>query len=203
MASKSHEIQPAYYAMYLMTFSCLRARRSVAWTSSLVALLLTAVGLAAPADFTVEAPAGGKPFKLSDAKGKYVALHFLLKTECPFCLRYTRAVAKQAATMPDVVQVFLKPDSAAEIQAWTASLGDDTGKNIPIYRDADAKLAREFAIPDGYKFHGQTVHFPALVLLDPAGVEVFRYVGKDNSDRFSVDQLQAKVAELKAGAAKP
>jgi thioredoxin-dependent peroxiredoxin len=34
--------------------------------------------------FTVESPADGKTFALADAKGKYVALHFLLKTECPF-----------------------------------------------------------------------------------------------------------------------
>jgi peroxiredoxin Q/BCP len=188
--------------MFPMISSRLRAGRAAVLASSL-ATLLAAVSLAAPADFTVEAPAGGKPFKLSDAKGKYVALHFLLKTECPFCLQHTRTFAKQAATLPDVVQVFLKPDSVADIQAWTASLGDETGKNIIVYRDADAKLAREFAIPDGYKFHGQTVHFPALVLLDPAGVEVFRYVGKDNSDRFSFDQLKAKIAELKARAAKP
>jgi peroxiredoxin Q/BCP len=165
-------------------------------------ILLTARSLAAPADFTVEAPGGGKPFKLSEAKGKYVALHFLLKTECPYCLRHTRTFAKEAATMPEVVQVFLKPDSAADIQAWTASLGDTAGKTITIYRDPDAKLAKEFAIPDGYQFHGQTVHYPALVLLDPAGLEVFRYVGKDNSDRLSFDQLKAKVSELKAQAAK-
>ena len=187
--------------MLTMLFS----RRPIGGTPGFVRLfliLLTARSLAAPADFTVEAPDGGKPFKLSEAKGKYVALHFLLKTECPYCLRHTRTFAKEAATMPEVVQVFLKPDSVAEIQAWTASLGDTAGKTITIYRDADARLAKEFAIPDGYKFHGQTVHYPALVLLDPAGQEVYRYVGKDNSDRLSFDQLKAKISELKAQAAK-
>lgn len=171
----------------------------------LLAAFVTAVLLvriwAAPVDFKVEAPADGKVFKLLDAKGKYVALHFLLKTECPFCLRHTRDYAKQSAMLPDVVQIFLKPDSADEIKAWTANLSEETGKSVVIYRDAGAKLAQEFAIPGGYKFHGQTVHYPALVLLDPAGREVFRYVGKDNSDRFSFDQLKAKVAELKAQAA--
>ena len=184
------------------TLSSRRPIRRAPGFDCFLLIFLTARGLAAPADFTVEAPDGGKPFKLSEAKGKYVALHFLLKTECPYCLRHTRTFAKEAATMPEVVQVFLKPDSAAEIQAWTAGLGDTAGKTITIYRDADAQLAREFAIPDGYKFHGQTVHYPALVLLDPAGQEVYRYVGKDNSDRLSFDQLQAKVAELKAQAAK-
>lgn len=187
--------------MLLMNSSRLPARRTFGLAGFLL-ILLVARSFAAPADFTVEAPDGSKPFKLSEAKGKYVAVHFLLKTECPYCLRHTRTFAKEAATMPEVVQVFLKPDSAADIQAWTASLGDAAGKTITIYRDADAKLAKEFAIPDGYQFHGQTVHYPALVLLDPAGLEVFRYVGKDNSDRLSFDQLKAKVSELKAQAAK-
>src|SRR5262245_10968737 len=153
---------------------------------------------ASPADFTVESPADGKVFRLSEGKGKYVALHFLLKTECPFCLKHTRDYAKKSVATPDVVHVFLKPDSAEEIKAWSskANRGDDS-PDVTIYRDADAKLAEQFGIPGGYPFHGQSVHFPALVLLDPAGKEVFRYVGKNNADRFSFDQFTAKLAELK------
>jgi hypothetical protein len=50
----------------------------------LLCILAGALNLfAAPADFTVEAPADGRKFRLAEAKGKYVALHFLLKTECP------------------------------------------------------------------------------------------------------------------------
>ena len=153
---------------------------------------------AAPADFVFESPADGKSFKLSEAKGKYVALHFLLKTECPFCLKHTRDYAKKSAATPDVVHVFLKPDSADDIKAWStkANRGDDFA-DVNIYRDADAKLAGHFGIPDGYHFHGLSVHYPALVLLDPAGKEVFRYVGKSNADRFSYEQFAAKLAELK------
>lgn len=162
-------------------------------------LVILALGLrAAPADFTVESPADGKAFKLSEAKGKYVALHFLLKTECPFCLKHTRDYAKKSAATPDVVHVFLKPDSANEIKSWgaKANRGDDF-PDVTIYRDADAKLAEQFGIPGGYQFHGQTVHYPALLLLDPAGKEVFRYVGKSNADRFSYEQFASKLAELK------
>ena len=153
---------------------------------------------ALPADFTVESPVDGKVFKLSDAKGKYVALHFLLKTECPFCLKHTRDYAKKSATTPDMVHIFLKPDTAEEIKAWAgkANRGDDFS-DVTIYRDADAKLAGQFGIPGGYQFHGQSVHYPALVLLDPAGKEVFRYVGKNNTDRFSFEQFTAKLTELK------
>lgn len=40
-----------------------------------------------------------------------------------------------------------------------------------ICRDTDADLARAFGIPDGLLFHGQVVHYPALVLLGPDGRE--------------------------------
>ena len=166
----------------------------------LTAILLALLGLdssAAPADFTVKAPLDGKSFKLSDAKGKYVALHFLLKTECPFCLRLTSEYAAHAGSTPDVVQVFLKPDSAEEIKSWSEKTISGFEKvPVTVYQDADAGLAEAFAIPGGYEFHGQTVHFPALVLLDPNGKEVFRYVGKSNSDRFSYEQFAAKMREL-------
>src|ERR1044071_659768 len=135
----------------------------------------------APNDFTVTSPIDGKTFRLSEAKGRYVALHFLLKTECPFCLRHTAEYSMKAPTVAGVTHVFLKPDSDDEIKSWAGKI--KAPHQPTIYRDADAKLATEFGIPDGYKFHGQTVHYPALVLLDPNGKEVFRYIGKSNTDR--------------------
>ncbi len=159
------------------------------------ALVLPA-SAAAPADFTVTAVTGqqGSTLKLSDLKGQYVALHFLLKTECPVCIQHTRSYLQNADKVAGVRQVFLKPDTDAEIQAWA---GKVDAKSLPtIYRDADATLANQFGIPDGYAFHGQTVHYPALVILDPAGKEVFRYVGKSNADRFTFDKFSAKMTEL-------
>jgi thioredoxin-dependent peroxiredoxin len=165
-----------------------------------LATLFTAVLLAAtplraepPKDFTLPAVKGGSEFKLSEAKGSYVALHFLLKTECPFCLRHTHTYLKRMGELPGVKQVFIKPDSVEDIQKWAKDIPDDS----PIYRDAGATIAKAYGIPDGYKFHGEMVHFPALVLLDPSGKEVFRYVGKSNSERYSFDDLKAKIAELK------
>jgi peroxiredoxin Q/BCP len=156
---------------------------------------------AALTDFSVESPTDGKIFKLSDAKGKYVAVHFRLKTECPFCLKHTHDYAMKASLLPDVMHVFLKPDSDAEIKSWTAKLGRaEDSPHVAIYRDPDAKLAEQLKIPGGYQFHGQSVHYPALVLFDPDGREVFRYVGKGNSDRYTFEQLSAKLAELKSKA---
>lgn len=48
-------------------------------------LSVAAVAMAAnPNDFTVKS--GEKQFRLADAKGKFVALHFLLETDCPYCM---------------------------------------------------------------------------------------------------------------------
>jgi peroxiredoxin len=155
-----------------------------------------------PKDFTVESPTHGTTFTLSEAKGRIVALHFLLKTECPFCLKHTHDYSTQAASMPGIIHVFLKPDSDEEIKKWAAHLDKNQLKELPvIYRDPDANLAEAFGIPNGYRFHGQTVHFPALVVLDGTGKELFRYVGKSNADRMSVTEFHTRLAALLPGAA--
>lgn len=157
--------------------------------------LQTQISRANPADFTVNSVTSTNVFKLSEAKGKFVALHFLLKTECPYCLRHTRDYVQKSADDSRVVHVFLKPDTDEEIKAWAIKLGDDSLK-LNVYRDLDAALAKSYNIPDGYKFHGQTVHYPALVLLDGSGKEVFRHVGKSNADRLPYDEFATKLKEL-------
>ncbi len=165
-------------------------------TAALV--VLTAIAFSSlqadnPSDFTVPSALDDSKFQLSENRGKSVVLHFLLKTECPYCLRYTHEYAKLAAKSPDVLHVFLKPDSAADIKQWAGHLDKADLKDLPnIYRDADAKLAKQYKVPDGYKFHGQSVHFPALIALDGQGKEMFRHVGKSNSDRMSTADFAKK-----------
>ena len=67
-------------------------RRISKWTPVVLlaaVMLFVPSGQANPENFTVQSATDCKTFKLSDTKGKYVALHFLLKTECPFCLKHT------------------------------------------------------------------------------------------------------------------
>lgn len=146
-------------------------------------------------DFTLTSVTDKSTFTLSKSKGKFVAIHFLLKTECPYCIRHTSEYFEKASSLPNVVQVFIKPDSEDEIKAWANKL--KSTNSMSIYQDANAMLADQFNIPNGYQFHGQVVHYPALILLNDKGEEVFRYVGKNNSDRFSFDQLKAKIEEIK------
>ena len=146
-------------------------------------------------DFSLTSVTDKSTFTLSKSKGKYIALHFLLKTECPYCIRHTSEYFEKASSLSNVIQVFIKPDSEEDIKAWSIKL--KSTNSLPIYQDVDATLADQFNIPNGYQFHGQVVHYPALILLNDKGEEVFRYIGKNNSDRFSFDQLKAKINELK------
>jgi thioredoxin-dependent peroxiredoxin len=156
---------------------------------------------APPTDFTVESPTHDSTFKLSEARGKTVVLHFLLKTECPLCMRHTQTYAAKSMKTPEVMHVFLKPDSAEEIKKWTAHLDSNGLKDTPvIYRDANATLAKSYQIPNGYQFHGETMHFPAMVVLDGTGAELFRYVGKSNRDRMQYEDFEKMLAAKMTGA---
>ena len=170
-----------------------------------VCLLMSACASQAdnPSNFKVKSVLDDSTFELSEHKGKTVVLHFLLKTECPVCLRYTHDFAALAEKTPDVIHVFLKPDSEEDIRAWSENLDEKGLQSLPkIYRDVDAKLAGKFRIPDGYKFHSQSVHYPALIILDGNGKERFRYVGKSNTDRLFIKDFEAKLAELQKDASK-
>lgn len=97
------------------------------------------------------------------------------------------------------MHLFIKPDSEDAIRSWIRQL-DKTNllKSPTIYRDPGAKLAKRFGIPDGYRFHGQNVHYPAMVVLDGDGQELFRYVGKSNSDRMAKDDFVKKLNAMTA-----
>lgn len=156
-----------------------------------VAMIAAAAAIAeGPKDFSLSS--GDATFRLADHRGHFVVLHFLLKTECPYCMRHVTDHVANAPRMAGVIHVFIKPDTDAEIAEWSKKLAETDVKAV-IYRDPDAKLATEFGVPDGYAFHNQTVHFPALIVLGPDGKEIWRHVGKDNSDRVSYETLAAQL----------
>lgn len=153
-----------------------------------------------PDDFTVKEAGGDKVFRLSESEAEYVVLHFLLKTDCPICSRTARDYAAKADQVPGVTHLFLKPDAEKVTVAWAEGLkpaNPDAPAAPTIYQDPNAELAEAFGIPDGYTFHGEVVHFPALIILDANGKEVFRYVGKDTTDRYPFAQFKAKISELR------
>lgn len=151
------------------------------------------VASAGPIDFTVTA--GGNSFQLAAARGKYVAVHFLPKSECPDCLLYVREYARRAPTVAGVRHVFLKPVTEEDILAWRTPLERD-GLDVAIYRDAEGALAKDFGLPEDYSFQGPTAQYPALVLLGPEGEELFRHVGIAEHVPLPFDRFAAKIAEF-------
>ncbi len=145
-----------------------------------------------PKDFSLPVAGGAKTFRLSENRGKVVALHFLLKTECPFCLRFTSEFHSKGKELPHLVQVFIKPDTEAEILKWSAK---SSGGPFDIHRDEGAALAKSFTIPGGYFFHNEEMHYPATIILDAKGKEIFRYIGKSNRDRLSFENFSSEVAK--------
>lgn len=158
-------------------------------------LTLIAAAQVASAGTDFELRSGDKSFKSADARGRFVALHFLLKTECPYCLRHAQEYAAQAPSVAGVTHIFIKPDAEADIAAWQGKLNGPAAK-LPIYHDADGKVAQQFGLAADFDFHGTKSNHPALILLGPDGKEVFRYVGKDNTDRLSFDKFAAEVTRL-------
>lgn len=155
-----------------------------------------------PDDFELQCLTDGSVFRLHEHRGKLVVLHFLLKTECPYCLKYTRDYTLESQKDAEVVHLFIKPDSEAELRAWIDHLRLEPNIKPPlILKDTDAALAKKYNVPDGYAFHGQIVHFPAMIVLDHSGQEQFRYVGKSNSDRYPVSKFQTRLNEWKRSAA--
>ena len=192
-------IQFTYFFTHLQSLTSIYKRHKMKYCKTFIFLVLFSLKLSAQEvkDFTLSSVTDKSSFTLSKSKGKFVALHFLLKTECPYCIRHTNDYFEKASSLPNVVQVFIKPDEEKDIKGWANKLAGNDASKYPIYQDVDAKIADQFEIPSGYAFHGQIVHYPALILLNENGEEVFRYVGKNNSDRYSFENLKAKVQEIK------
>ena len=148
-----------------------------------------------PRQYRLFAMDGSGEVTIQELKGQYTALHFLLKTECLFCLMHTRTYALQGEMYPEVRHLFIKPDEEAAIERWTESLLDEAsgappGLEVPaIYRDPHGSVARHLRITHGYEYHGELMRFPAFVLIDPDGTEVYRYIGQNTGDRFGFERF--------------
>lgn len=153
----------------------------------------TAVKAQNTVDFVLPSAVDSSSISSKSLRGGYVALHFLLKTECPYCIRHTYEYHSRASETPRMKHVFIKPDELGDILTWAKKLATKTEDLVPIYQDKGAQLAESLKIPGGYQFHNEMVHCPALIVLNTEEKEIFRYIGKDNNDRSPFDKLKEKV----------
>lgn len=172
--------------------------KTLATLGSITALCLLATLASSQADggvnFTVRDVFEEETFVLSEARGNYVSIHFLLETNCPNCARHVENYLRDASSFPLTKQIFLKGGEPPEIVEWMNGL-DVTLPPISkllIYRDPDAKVAESFAVP----VKSGHVKYPAFILIDREGREIFRYVGISKWDYYPLESFRDRMDEL-------
>lgn len=151
-----------------------------------------------PVDFTLQSATDTSKFVLSQHRGKYVALHFLIAKDDMHCTLQTGEYAFKCDKLPDVVQVFIKPNYKEAIAKWASNVPDMVLNKFQIYYDPEAALAKKYSVKNGLIYNGESMPYPTTIILDGTGKEVFRYTGTTNFDRFPFDKLAEKINELKS-----
>jgi len=150
------------------------------------------------AEYPLHEVGGDRTVTLDALRGQWVALHFLLRVDCAYCLLHVKSYALQSETRPEVRHLFIKPGTEEAIVRWAEGFEGEDAPGLPefqrppIYRDPRAALASRLGIRHGYEYRDdRRMHFPALILLNPDGDEVFRHTGENTADRFRFDQFAA------------
>jgi peroxiredoxin/YHS domain-containing protein len=166
-----------------------------------LASLATMLALASPSAFAQQPATTAHPltaitdhhtFSLADSKGKYLALHFLTKTDTPECTKFVQDFLRAAPTVAGVMHVFIKPDSEGEVKAWSAQFNDDAAS---IFLDPDGALAQDLNVPTGLSINGTTSTYPATIVFDMDGKELFRYEGKAHHDHLTFDDFKRQLED--------
>lgn len=146
---------------------------------------------AAPVEFTIgDAP---RQYHSSDARGRFLAVHFLTgaESDAAFLSEYASALP----TLAGLSHVFVHPGSSEQCAALVKSASPVIVDRV--YHDGERKL------PDLLRIQTSATtapgrQLPAIVLLDPGGKELLRKVGDDDGDRFHFTQLAAAMRKLSA-----
>jgi FKBP-type peptidyl-prolyl cis-trans isomerase len=136
-------------------------------------------------------------FQLSAHRGTWVLLDFLLPVEdATEAAHYTAIESKSAQLLYEhnILPVFLKPNETEATAKWWGSLPTHS---LPIFRDPDGKLASALGIPKGVFLMAGPAHYPAAILIDPDGNEVWRKTGKKAADRVDLETLRAEIKRAK------
>lgn len=143
---------------------------------------------------TLLAVADHHTFALADAKGKYLALHFLTKSDTAAdtaeCAKFVQDVLRSAPTVAGVMHVFIKPGSEGEVKAWAAQFNEDAAR---VFLDPDGALAKDLKVPDGLSINGTTSTYPTTIVFDTSGKELFRHEGRSAHDHIAFDALKRQL----------
>lgn len=136
----------------------------------------------------------GQSFSSASARGRFLAIHFLLNADSPANAALVREYTLHAPELAGTTHIFIRAGSAEEFRSMLAGLPPTAAKQS--FRDVDSKLAARLNVPGGFEFHGRTINHPALILLDASGNEIFRQVFDADANRLHFTQFAAKLADL-------
>ena len=137
---------------------------------------------------TLVSATDGHAFTIADARGRYLALHFVGKTDSPECTAFVRECLEKAPTVAGVRHVFATSDDGAAVRKWAAQFGADARA---IHLDEGASLAHELGIDAGSQPHPDR---SATLVFDPDGKEIARSIGHSHADHMPFADLAAAVA---------
>jgi YHS domain-containing protein len=116
----------------------------------------------APTTAPIVCIATGKPTRIADAAGHYLALHFLAATN-DRAAKHVNDFVQSQQSVAGVRHFFISAGDAEGVKEWASSLKATAGT---VYTDIGGAFAKELSISPGHS---------ATVVLDPRGQELFRH----------------------------
>lgn len=141
---------------------------------------------AAPASaasaITLRALEGRNTLNLKEARGRYVAVHYLpaVNGAAPEQAAAVRDMEAGGLGLAGLEQAYVTPSDGA----WTAELGE---ARSALFLDADGALGRELKLD---------TTIPATVVFDEEGRELFRWVGTSGQDHQAFASFSARFTKL-------
>lgn len=124
---------------------------------------------ATPTTHAISSVVSGQPFSIADAKGRYLALHFLGGDKGK-AVGFVNEYLRGAPLYAGVRHVFVCSGDVREAKAWAEQFKADAGA---VYLDPSGALAKDL---------GVTAAMPATLIFDGQSKELFRIEGKQADD---------------------
>lgn len=170
------------------------ARKAIALLLSGCFCLGAASGIAAaPKDFVLPSVPEGEDFRLESARGRVVALHFLVQGDQQPSANFVRTLVARMRDMAGVEHVFIRDESLRRVEVWRQGL---MAEPPVVHRDEGGALAQAYGVPEGLRTGTVTVRYPATILLGFDGLERFRYVGEGADDYVPMELLLEEIERL-------
>lgn len=145
------------------------------------------VGATKVADFEVRE--GEARMRLSDVRGRFAVIQVLPGLESPDVTDYVQGFMRRRNALADLVPIFVCRASEESVTAFRAGQSS-VSKGLRVYADTDGNIAKGLGLTNDSADVGPV---PVTIIVDPAGDEVVRRVGKSPGDFMPIQEVFAYV----------